>query len=286
MSPSPAACTRVFALLGDPVRHSLSPRFQNAALRAAGLDGVYVALRSGAAELPGLLRGLALAGGGGNVTVPHKALAAGCVDDATEAVRLTGACNTFWGEDGRVYGDNTDVEGVRAAVRTLLGGRPPREVLMAGAGGAARAAAVALRTMGCERLVVVNRSAARAMDFRRDLSGTGLAIRIAPANADLHGARFDLAINATSLGLHAGDPLPPTAGAEFGHALDLVYASGGDTPWIREMRERGVPAADGAGMLLAQGAEAFRRWWGLEPPLDAMRAALHPEPVPADPCPT
>ena len=77
--------TRLIALLGDPVAHSLSPVFQNAALQAAGLDGVYLALRCAAAEVPGLIRGIAGAGGGGNVTLPHKGVAADTVDAPTEA---------------------------------------------------------------------------------------------------------------------------------------------------------------------------------------------------------
>jgi len=141
MSVSLTARTRLFALLGDPVGHSLSPRFQNAALAALDLDGVYVALRAHAAELPGLLRGVALAGGGGNVTLPHKALAAQVVDRTTPAVERTGACNTFWAEDGMVWGDNTDVAGVAAAVRLVLGGPPAgARALLLGAGGAASAA--------------------------------------------------------------------------------------------------------------------------------------------------
>jgi shikimate dehydrogenase len=262
------ASTRVFALLGDPVAHSLSPRFQNAALAALGLDGVYTALRCSAGDLPGLLAGLARAGGGGNVTVPHKALAARSVDRATDAVGRTGACNTFWAEDGLVHGDNTDVEGVRGALRALLG-RPPAgaTVLLLGAGGAAAAVLCALADDGAGRVVLANRTAERAQALAARFAGT---LRIEVADR-VPRDRFDLAVNATSLGLHPGDPLPPLPPADA--ALDLVYAPG-ETPWVREMRARGVPAADGREMLLRQGAAAFRRWWGIDAPLDAMRAAL------------
>lgn len=270
---APTPATRVFALLGDPVAHSLSPAFQNAALRARGLDAVYVALRCGGDDVAGLVRGLARAGGGGNVTVPHKAAAAAAVERATDAVRVTGACNTFWHEDGAVHGDNTDVEGVRGAIRALLGDAVPRAVVMAGAGGAARAAALALREMGCARLVVLNRSAARAMDLRNALRADGFTVEIHPPDARREGERFDLAIHATTLGLRADDPLPSLGDASFGAALDLVYARGG-TRWVRAMRDAGIPAADGREMLLGQGAAAFRRWWGTDPPLDEMRAAL------------
>lgn len=90
------ATTRVFALLGDPASHSLSPAIQNAAFRAAGVDGVYVALRCAEADVGGLVRGIAHSTGGGNVTLPHKEVVAHLVDEPSDGVRATGACNTFW----------------------------------------------------------------------------------------------------------------------------------------------------------------------------------------------
>jgi shikimate dehydrogenase len=271
----PTASTRVLALLGDPVRHSLSPLFQNAALEALGLDGVYVALRCDGGGLPGLLRGLALAGGGGNVTVPHKAAAAAALDRRSEAVVRTGACNTFWSEDGAVCGDNTDVAGAAAALRDLMGDVRGASVLLVGAGGAAAAAAVALVDGGAGRVVVLNRSSRKRAELAGRIREQGTRCESAASAQGLAGERFDLAVNATPLGLHADDPppLPASAGPEYGAALDLVYAEGGSA-WVRAMRARGVPAADGLGMLLHQGAAAFRCWWGVDAPLDVMRAAL------------
>jgi shikimate dehydrogenase len=275
VTPDPGAGTRLIALLGDPVSHSLSPRFQNAAFRAAGVDGVYVALRCAAADVPGLLRGVARAGGGGNVTVPHKGVAAATIERATEAVERTGACNTYWLEDGVVCGDNTDVEAVSASAREVLGAPlAGARVLLLGAGGAARAVAAALSREAVGELVVLNRTPDRARDLA-DRYADRLAIRTVADPAALRGERFELAINATSLGHHASDPLPLSPGAEvsFGAALDLVYSAGA-TRWVDELRRRGVTAADGLGMLLHQGAAAFERWWGVPAPLDAMRAAL------------
>lgn len=277
MSPAPAAATRLFALLGDPVSHSLSPRFQNAALRALGMDAVYVALRCAADDVPGLLRGIARAGGGGNVTVPHKAVAAATVDRPSDAVLRTGACNAFWLEDGAVHGDNTDVAGVREAVTALLGRAPAgARVLLLGAGGAASAAVCALADAGAERIVVVNRTVERAEALAERFRAPGVRIEVAASVDALAGDRFDLAINSTSLGLKPADPLPldpDAAGPALGAALDLVYAAG-ETRWVHAMRARGLPAADGKEMLIQQGAAAFRRWWGIDPPLDVMRAAL------------
>jgi shikimate dehydrogenase len=268
----PRASTRLFALLGDPVSHSLSPTLQNAALRAAGLDGVYVALRCAPGDVAGLLRGLALAGGGGNVSVPHKAAAAAAVDRRTATVERTGACNTFWSEDGEVWGDNTDVAGARGAIEALTGGGSPESVLLIGAGGAARAVLCALEG-SARRVVVLNRSVERAQELAARFASDELSIEILPLDADLAGRRFDLAINSTSLGLRPTDALPPTGGALFSAALDLVY-SPTDTAWVERLRAEGIPAMDGKEMLLQQGAAAFRRWWPAEPPVEAMRAAL------------
>ncbi len=271
------AGTRLFALLGDPVAHSLSPSFQNAAFRSLGLDAVFVALRCGADELPGLLRGIAAAGGGGNVTVPHKALAARTVDRPSDAVRRTGACNAYWMEDDVVAGDNTDVAGARAAVAALLGREPAgARVLLLGAGGAASATLCALADAGAERIVVANRTPGRAQALAERFRTPGVRIDVVDGADALAGERFDLAVNSTSLGLKADDPLPldpEAARVTVDAVLDLVYARG-ETRWVREMRARGLPAADGKEMLLRQGAAAFSRWWGMDPPLDVMRAAL------------
>jgi len=272
---TPASSTRVFAILGDPVTRSLSPVFQNAALAAAGLDGVYVALRCGAGELPGLLRGIAAAGGGGNVTAPHKQLAARSVDRRTPECERTGACNTYWSRDGEVWGDNTDVAGCRAAIHSLVGSTPTPRVLLIGAGGVARALLCALPGR-VEHVAILNRTPARAAELAERFASDALRIEVAADEAELGGRDFDLVVHASSLGLRPGDPLPPTDsfGARF--ALDLVYSPTAETPWVRRMRELGVSAADGTEVLLEQGVAAFRRWWDVEPPVEAMRAALTP----------
>jgi shikimate dehydrogenase len=167
MSPVSAG-TRFIGLLGDPVRHSLSPVFQNAAIRASGVDAIYLALRCSTETLPGLLRGIALAGGGGNVTVPHKRTAVDALDAVTDAVSATGACNTFWNEDGRVMGDNTDVAGFRGALRALVDGPVAgSRVLVLGAGGASRAVLQGLREERVEAVTILNRTESGPVGWRR-----------------------------------------------------------------------------------------------------------------------
>lgn len=270
-----SATTRVFALLGDPVGHSLSPRIQNAAAEALGVDGVYVALRCTEEDLPGFMRGLSRSGGGGNVTLPHKGKAASVIDRPLEAVRRTGACNTFWLQDGRVVGDNTDVEGFRRALSHFLGGGRPegQKVLLLGAGGAARGALVSLLDDGVEEVCIVNRSAERARSAARRIGGA--RVRVLDGPGDWHDGDFDLVVNATSLGLGPDDPLPLDLGrlARAGAVMDLVYGAE-PTPFLRAAEALGIRATDGREMLVQQAAAAFELWWELPAPVEAMRAAL------------
>ncbi len=276
MKAEPAEPTRLIALLGDPVAHSRSPSFQNAAIRAAGVNGVYVALRVTADHLPGLLRGIAHAGGGGNVTVPHKRFATTLLDCGTDAVRRTGACNTFWMENGLIHGDNTDVAGFRAAVRSLLGGEPTgARVLLIGAGGAARAVVVGLEDAGAARVDVMNRTRAAAVDLVAELEAGSLRVAQLHDGGGSGEMNYDLVVNATSLGLRDSDPHPlPISRLRPGTpVLDLVYRRGA-TPWVRALQEKHFPAVDGTEMLVTQGAAAFSRWWGIPAPVAAMREAL------------
>jgi shikimate dehydrogenase len=258
--------TRLFAILGDPVAHSLSPAMHNAAFRALGLDAVYVALRARAIEVPALLNGLARAGGGGNVTVPHKEVAAEAVERRSPRVAALGACNTFWWEDAAVQGDNTDVAGVLDALERLEA--PATAWLIAGTGGGARAAVAAAVARGAG-VAVRSRDAGRRRAFEAWCREQAAPV-VEPESCEV-------LINATPLGLRPGDHLPlahdDAPGAQV--AFDMVYARG-ETAWIRLMRQEGLRAADGRAMLLAQGAAAFRRWFPDEdPPIEVMRAAVN-----------
>ncbi len=269
-----SSSTRVLTLLGDPVRHSLSPIIQNAAFRAAGVDGVYVAVRCAADDLVGFMRGLARAGGGGNITLPHKEKAAAVVDVACESVRRTGACNTFWGgPDGRVHGDNTDVDGFRRAAKAFVGSLKGMRVLLLGAGGAARATLMALLEEGAEEVTLLNRSNERARAVARRIGGE--RARVVPLAENLRGRSFDLVVNATRLGLGPDDPPPLDFEllSRVGAAMDLVYGKP-PTPFVRAAEAIGIRATDGSEMLVQQGAASFERWWGPGAPVAEMREAL------------
>ena len=257
--------TRVFALLGDPVAHSLSPAMQNAAFRALGLRAVYVALRCAPPDVAPLIHALARAGGGGNVTIPHKEAAALAVDRRADDAAEVGASNVFWSDGGAIVGGNTDVEGLLRALEPLQ--PPPGPWLIVGTGGGARAAAVAAARCGAA-IGISSRSAERAGAFESWCGERG--------GTCVPAAECRVVINATPLGLRADDPLPlDPAGAPAAEvAFDMVYRTG-ETPWVRAMRAGGRRAADGRGMLVAQGAGALQRWYpGISPPTEIMRAVV------------
>lgn len=271
------ARTRVFALVGDPVVHSLSPVIQNAAMRDLGLDGVYGALRASQEDMAGFVRGLARAGGGGNVTLPHKEKAATVVEVPSTAVRRTGACNTFWLEDGAVHGDNTDVEGFGRALEEFLGGPPEGfRVLVLGAGGAARACLVALMDGDVKEVELLNRTRDRARAVARRIGGE--RVRVLDDKRAVEDQSYDLVVNTTRLGLEVGDPSPLDLELlnRAGAVVDFVYGSG-LTAFLAQARELGIRGVDGAEMLIHQGAVAFELWWGESPSLEVMRGALEEE---------
>ena len=262
------ASARLLVILGDPVTHSLSPVMHNAAIRALGLDAVYVALPTPTDKLPVVLDALAAVGAAGNVTVPHKEAVERYIARKTDVCARAGACNTFWTEGGALVGDNTDVTGVATCVKRLADGAG--RWLVIGTGGSARAVAVAAAGVGAE-LLVRSRAAERARAFA-DWAVT----RGARARAATDRDTSDLVINATPLGLKEKDPLPTEPGALRGvrAALDMVYAPG-ETRWVRALRAAGVTAHDGREMLVQQGVAAFTRFFpDRQGPIEVMRAAV------------
>jgi shikimate dehydrogenase len=238
----------------------------NAAIAALGLDAVYVGIHADAVAIPHVVRAFESVGVAGNVTVPHKVTVAQLLIRLTPLAKELGAVNTFWTEGGRLAGDNTDVAGFLDAVDRVDG---RGTWLLAGTGGAARAVAAGARTRGAT-LCVSSRDAARArefVDWARQLGADAI-----PDD----GRQVDTAINATPLGLKADDAMPFTDKRMIGcrAALDLVYAAG-ETRWVRQCRARGLRAADGRVMLVAQGAHAFERFFpGTVAPRDIMAAAV------------
>lgn len=260
-------------LIGYPVAHSLSPAFQQAAFDALRLPVRYelwptppeaLAARIAALRQPTFL--------GANITVPHKVAALSYVDVASARAQRAGAVNTIVRqEDGRLFGENTDVPGFLASLYEV--GIEPADVRVAvlGAGGAARGVLVALAEAGCRSVVVANRTLARAQALTSELGGQAVPLDERLADVLMS---TDLLVNATSVGWDgASAPLDLTLLAALPtHATvyDLTYR---DTLLLQAARSRGLRAIDGLGMLVHQGAASFRLWTGQEPPLAVMWAA-------------
>ena len=267
--------TRLLALIGHPVGHSLSPAMHNASFVADDLDYVYVCLDVEPDELPTAVRGLkSLRLRGFNVTMPHKRAMVPLVDELDEEARVSGAVNTVVIEASVLRGFNTDGGGMVMACREAGMELSGKSVLLLGAGGTAAAIAVAFGKAGIGELHIANRNVERAGRLRDKLHGTGVrGLAIRPLNA-LPDA--EIVINTTPLGMMEGDPMPvPPDYVQQGRAFcDAVYRPGTQTPLVQLARERNVPVVAGDRMLLYQGVLAQKLWTGREPNVMAMNQAI------------
>jgi shikimate dehydrogenase len=254
-------------VLGFPVAHSRSPAMMGAAFEALGLDWRYVRLPVLPERFEETARALPGSGyRGANVTIPHKMTALALADRATEAAAAIGAANTLTFDDGRVEADNTDAGGIADALGEDI---RSAHALVLGAGGAARAAAFALREGGAAEVSVWNRTPERAASLAADL-GVRFAERPGPA---------DLVVNATSVGLE-----PAAEESEALEALglagldppevlvDLPYGDA-ETPLCGWASRAGARVIDGVEVLVRQGARSLERWTGTPPPIEAMTRA-------------
>jgi shikimate dehydrogenase len=271
--------TKLLALIGDPVGHSLSPAMHNASFLADGLDFVYVALNVASGDLPAAVRGAAALGlRGFNVTMPHKRAMVPLVDELDEGARISGAVNTVVIEGQRLLGFNTDGPGMVEACREAGIGLEGEGVVLLGAGGAAASIAAAFCDEGIGKLHIVNRNpehAATLADKLRE-AGKRVEIEVHPTGALDGTVRAPIVVNTTPLGMREGDPLPlPPEYLDGDTALvDAVYRPGAETALVRHARERGATVVTGQRMLLYQGVLAQRLWTGRQPNVEAMDRAL------------
>ncbi len=258
---------RLAGVLGWPVSHSRSPQLHGYWLRQYGIDGAYLPLPVAPADFAGAVRALVTLGFRGcNVTIPHKEAAFALCDEVDDVARRMGAANTLVFRDGRIHGSNTDGFGFLQSLHEQAPGWQAADgpVVMLGAGGAARAIAVALLDAGCPRLTIVNRNLARAEELAAGLDGR-VVVAATPPLEDAA-----LLVNSTSLGMVGQPPLEIDLAPLPAHAVvaDAVYVPL-ETPLLAAARARGLRGVDGLGMLLHQARPGFSEWFGVMPEVDA-----------------
>jgi shikimate dehydrogenase len=262
---------RLAGVMGWPVNHSLSPRLHGFWLDCHGIDGAYLPLAVAPEHFESSLRSLVDMGFRGvNITVPHKQAALALCDEVAPLAARIGAVNTLVFEAGRVTGSNTDAFGFLENLRRGAPAWQPAAgpALILGAGGAARAVAVALLDAGATELRLSNRTAARAEALAEELGERVTAVAWEARGAGLED--LALLVNTTSLGMAGQPPLDLDLDALSASALvtDIVYAPL-ETGLLARARERGNPAVDGLGMLLHQARPGFEAWFGVVPEVTA-----------------
>jgi len=273
--------TKVCAVIGDPVEHSLSPIIHNAAFQHLNLDYVYVAFNVRAYQLKDAIlgvRGLGIYGL--NVTMPHKISIIKYLDELDETAKRIGSVNTVLNKDGRLIGYTTDGVGAFNALKYAGSDPLGKKVVVLGAGGASRSICFTLAERVRE-LIILNRTLERAVNLAnniREVLGGKVNVRAASLvdeNLRKELKDADILINATSVGMKPNDAYTPVK-RDFLHrnltVFDIVY-NPLETRLLREAKLIGAKTIDGLSMLIHQGAVSFEIWTGVKAPIDVMREA-------------
>lgn len=260
--------TELYGVIGYPIRHSLSPVFQNALLKYAGINGVYLAFEVKPEDLKKAVLGFKAIGVRGiNVTIPHKEAIMEYLDEIDPVAQEIGAVNTVKFEEGKAIGYNTDWIGFLRALKMLLPSIEGKRVLLLGAGGTARAVIYALLYEGA-KLYIWNRTKERALELVKKFNDRLTAVSRPEEVVE----KVSLIVNTTSVGLKEEDPeiFDYSLITQEHTVVDVIYR---ETKLIKRAKEIGAKYLDGLPMLLWQGIESFRIWNGCEVPYSvALRA--------------
>ena len=273
--------TKIVGIIGDPIKHSRSPQIHNAAITALGLDYVYVAFHVQPDNLGAAIEGFKATNVVGiNVTIPHKQNVISYLDEISREATLIGAVNTLIFKDGGIVGENTDAPGFLQAMQEEgLDVPQGGSAVIIGAGGSARAVVVALALAGIRTICIANRTVSRAVALATDLSEQ--------TDASIYGIGLDdpklsnavgtsqLIVNTASTSMDVSHPLliDPEWLAPQSIVYDIVYTPP-ETRLLQAAAEKDCHTIGGLGMLVHQGAIAFERWTGVNPPVETMRQAL------------
>ncbi|MDE1763499.1 MAG: shikimate dehydrogenase [Thaumarchaeota archaeon] len=268
--------TRTFAVIGDPIDHSLSPALHNASFGFLRLDCTYIAYRIPKGELDASIADLKKIGiAGFNVTIPHKVDMMRLLDEADYECKTVGATNTVVNTDGRLKGYNTDVEGFLDPIRKKNIDCRDSDVLVIGSGGAARAIVAGFAKEKARKITITNRTQENAeniVKFARQIGTESEYVDLARAG-DI-ASSFKLIVNATSVGLKGmGLPISTKNITKNSIVYDIVYMPV-ETPLIQQAKEQGATIIYGWEMLLAQAMKSFEIWIGRPAPYEAMKLTL------------
>lgn len=254
-----------FAVVGNPIEHSRSPELHHAFANAVGVQLQY---HKRLAALDGFQQNIEAffkeGGSGLNVTVPFKEQAFAQCDVLTERAQVAKAVNTLWQQDGKLYGDNTDGQGLVDAINILHWPLSNSKILILGAGGATRGVILPLANAGATEIVIANRTIAKAEALVSDFQPYTPATQLKAVGLDDLAGAYDLVINATSASL-SGDALQLPQDLQFKHAYEMAY--GKPSSFLDQATARGAACSDGFSMLVGQAIEAFRIWHGKRPNL-------------------
>ena len=265
-----------YAVIGDPIDHSLSPNIHNAAFRHLELDHSYIAYKISAGELAAgidSLKKIKIAGF--NVTIPHKIEIMKFLDDMDTTSKVIGAVNTVSNENGKLKGYNTDMIGFLDPIKKKNLAIKDSQVLLLGAGGAARAILTAMIKEKASKITIVNRTqenANKLADFAKKIGGNADAVSIQKANELVGDYKF--IINSTSIGMkNEPSPISTRNISKNSVVYDIVYQPI-NTDLIKKSKENGATIIYGYEMLLSQAACSFEIWHKMEAPYDVMKNAL------------
>src|ERR1051326_2466667 len=268
--------TKTYALIGDPIDHSFSPALHNTAFLFSSLDCTYIAYRIPKGELEYGVESLKKINiAGFNVTIPHKVDMMKFLDDPDNECKLVGATNTVVNENGRLRGYNTDVEGFLDPIKKRKIDSKDSDVLLIGAGGAARAIIAGFSKEKVRRITITNRTRERAEELIRFAHSIGLESNY----IDLQSAgevtdKYKFVVNATSVGLKGiGCPISTKKITRDSIVYDIVYVPV-ETPLIEQSKNQGAAIIYGWEMLLAQAMKSFEIWTGKPAPYEAMKLTL------------
>jgi len=268
--------TSTYAVIGDPIDHSLSPNIHNAAFRSLNLDCTYIAYRIPKGELIAGVEALkTIKIAGFNVTIPHKIEMIKCLDVLDENCNLIGAVNTVSNDNGILKGYNTDMHGFLEPIKKRNLEIKGSQVLLVGAGGAARAIVAGLVKEKADKITIANRTQKNAnglAEFTKKIGGKANVISLQEIDKLVSEHKF--IINSSSVGLRNEHSLIPTSNIDRNSIVYDVIYSPINTDLIEKSKKNNATVIYGYEMLLAQAAKAFEIWHKTEAPYDAMKKAL------------